>query len=362
MATIFTTPGHIPLDAFTQFAVHHKPKTDNPIGHFGTGLKYAVAIILRNGGKFRMWVGGVEYEFYTHDTEFRGQSIETIRMRKKNGLGKWLKSFKLPFTTDLGKNWGLWQAYRELLSNTLDEKGYAAKGTDPSSYAGDRNTVIVVECEGFDEAQDGVYLPHDLQDYGHSFEAPDVISERVDVWHRPSKYIYFKGIRVHELPIPSYFTYNFKSGITLSEDRSIMNQYDALAEVAKVLDTMDIDTLMSLFDDEETRWFEAHELSYYNLINTRGSMRTVAERIKPGMGGYYVRSLVSSLAPSEPSKWNFDEWFDFNEIYEFVTQPPEETKVFERFIQFVLDEGSLIDKIRSHAEGIGDDLPEDLQP
>ena len=48
MATVhFITPTDLPLDAFTTFGVNHKPNTDSPIGYFGTGLKYVVAIVAR---------------------------------------------------------------------------------------------------------------------------------------------------------------------------------------------------------------------------------------------------------------------------------------------------------------------------
>ena len=46
---------------------------------------------------------------------------------------------QLPFTTELGKNWEVWQAYRELHSNTLDESGVI---TDKKVH---NDTVIEVE-------------------------------------------------------------------------------------------------------------------------------------------------------------------------------------------------------------------------
>lgn len=367
MPTIFITPGLIPLDAFTQFAVHAKPNSDNPIGHFGTGLKYAVAIILRHHGSFKMWVGGTEYQFYTHKTEFRGTDITNIRMRKRHGpLAKW-RSTKLPFTVDLGKNWGLWQAYRELLSNTLDEGGDVIKGeVSGDTYAKKGTTVIEIDCRGFPEAQKDVWLPHALTEEGKNPETPDIVASGVKVWRRPSKYLYYKGIRVHELPIPSYFTYDFTSGITLSEDRSIMNQYSALSTIAETLDTLDFEILKGLFEDKENRWFEAHELSFFGLTQTRGSMRLVAEAYGSG-GGYYLRSFVSALEEhNKKENHNFDVYLTSAEVHEFVMSwqngDVEDTELVSLFKNWLLSEATdALEYVRETAEEHGEQLPLDLE-
>lgn len=366
MPTVFVTPGHIPLDAFTQFAVHAKPNSDNPIGHFGTGLKYAVAIVLRHGGKFRMWVGETEYEFYTHSTKFRGKDIETIRLRKRHGLGRW-RSIKLPFTVDLGKNWGLWQAYRELLTNTIDEGGQSYR----TSNSGDigphpEKTIIEIECRGFDDAGKDIWLPEALKLDGENPDKPDIVCEHLDVWRRPSKYIYYKGVRVHELPIPSYFTYNFKEGVVLSEDRTIMNQYAMLEQIARWIDSMDFEALRNLFGDEENRWFEAHELSYYSVTNTGGSMQMVAETFGGSGGGYYIRALASAITPSDKKLFNLDMWFDRDVIYAFIMSwqngDVEDTEFIRMFKNWVTDdEPVLLDYIRNRAVDHGDQLPFDLE-
>ena len=79
----FVTPGAFPLDAFTTFGTNVKPNTTTPIGHFGTGLKYAVAIALRLGGSVTLYTGGAEYGFYLEKKEFRGKVFNTVRMRSR---------------------------------------------------------------------------------------------------------------------------------------------------------------------------------------------------------------------------------------------------------------------------------------
>ena len=367
MPTIFVTPGLIPLDAFTQFAVHAKPNSDNPIGHFGTGLKYAVAIILRHHGSFKMWVGETEYQFYTHETKFRGTDITSIRMRKRYGpLAKW-RSTKLPFTVDLGKNWGLWQAYRELLSNTLDEGGRGIYGSNihGDDYAGDNTTVIEIDCRDFREAQAGVYLPHEMIDTGHVWEAPDHITGSLQIWKRPSKFIYYKGVRVFELPTESWFTYNFTDKVMLSEDRSLMNQYSVFQDIARALDGMSFDDVVAPFDSDR-QWFETHHLSFFGLEETRGTIRRVA--LSHGdRGGYYLSSLSASIkVDPKDERHNFDVYLSGADVYEFVMSwqngDVEDTEVVRLFKDWLTSENSSALKfVRDQAKMDEEQLPFELE-
>ena len=98
--------------SITTFGINAK-NNDSAIGYFGTGLKYAIAIILREGCKIAINSCGNSYKFSLKEQTIRGKSFSVICMNG-NPLG---------FTTELGKNWELWMAYRELHCNTLDEGG-----------------------------------------------------------------------------------------------------------------------------------------------------------------------------------------------------------------------------------------------
>lgn len=148
---IFQNQGLIPIDAFTTFGINAKPNSDNPIGYFGTGLKYAVAVTLRLGGTFRLFRGIEEYEFYLKEKDFRGKSFQTVRMRKRKSLMARWSYDKLPFTTELGKNWKPWMAIRELESNTRDENGHSCLFHEHDDPHPDY-TMIIIECPEMEEA------------------------------------------------------------------------------------------------------------------------------------------------------------------------------------------------------------------
>jgi hypothetical protein len=270
----FRTPGSIPIDAFTIMGVNVKIG-DNPIGRFGTGLKYAVATILRAGGIIRLFVEDVEWEFYLSKKEFRGTEFQQVRMRKKNGLGKWVSSRALPFTTQLGRDWKLWQAYRELESNTRDEGGsthiFETDPIDPDPMTGlepepeeitrpKYGTVIEVECSDFAETieREAVFL--DTERLERVFKSP-----MVDIYDAPSNHLYYRGIRVYTLRYPSLFTYDFGAGqVTLTEDRTMGNVWSCMWNLAHIIqnsveDSRVLDRILSKTDMAS---FENYELNF----------------------------------------------------------------------------------------------------
>ncbi len=113
----FSNPGKIDIRLITTLGVNVK-ESDNPIGYFGTGLKYAIAVLLREKQKVEIWSGTERIAFEIRPDTVRGKSFGFI----------WLGTARSPwqclgFTTELGKNWTLENAYRELYSNCMDEGG-----------------------------------------------------------------------------------------------------------------------------------------------------------------------------------------------------------------------------------------------
>lgn len=228
MSIVHSTPGLLDIRAITTFGLHAKPGSTTPIGKFGTGLKYAIATLLRLGCRIQLFIGDVEYEFYTKKSDFRGSEFEQVYMKKRRGiLSKW-QSVELPFTIDHGKFWVAWQAFRELHSNTLDEGGetYSVdKGTD-GLYTSDR-TIFVITGEAYEKAyhdRDEIFLPESLTKREGN--------ETVQVFNNPSNYLYWRGIRVMDLEKPSVYTYNLLSDLELTEDRTLKYMFQAQSLIA----------------------------------------------------------------------------------------------------------------------------------
>jgi hypothetical protein len=215
----FRTPGLIPLESFTTFGVNVKPMTTSPFGYFGTGLKYAIAVALRFGCRIVLWRGQTRYEFFVSKQDFRGKDFNFVRMKRQTQrLLELRRAFyeKLPFTTELGRNWELWQAFRELETNTRDEGGstYLLERAPVSHEFYPNETLILVEGDRFVD---------EFLDMGkHFLEGGKTLREDEDIQiiDRPSKHIYYRGVRIMDLKDEAEFTYNILRHVDLTEDRT----------------------------------------------------------------------------------------------------------------------------------------------
>lgn len=296
----FRTPGTIPLEAFTLMGINVKT-SDHPIGRFGTGLKYAVAVILREGGIVRVFRGGVEHEFFLRKLTFRGEEFRQIGMRRRHGLGHWLRPVRLPFTTQLGRDWKLWQAYRELESNTRDEGGETVLTDSPLENGPGGGTVIEVDCRGFSRAieEEGVFL--DTDQIERVFRSP-----KVDIYDAPSRYLYCRGIRVYELRYPSLFTYDLgRDAVTLTEDRTIANVWSVMWDLARTIqhDVEDDRVLDRILEKSDTASFENYELNFSSDGSEifRERVRYLGGLGRLGRSGSIYVSQLSRPPEPEPS-------------------------------------------------------------
>lgn len=296
---VFKTPGVLPIDACTTFGINHKPNSTNPFGYFGTGLKYAIAVILRLGGKITLVSNEIEYEFYVSPKEFRGKEFGQVRMKKRKGLlSKWQYD-NLPFTTELGKNWHPWMAFRELESNTRDEGGTTFKADEGYSVeamkgAGTlrRFSYLLVECPQIEAELDGdTFLNYHLgEDAPVPVHNGANLTSKLTIYEKPSKYIYYRGVRVHEMQNPARLTYDLSDGaVELSEDRSIRNVYAVFRRIAGVIQTQiaDEELLEAILtpDSDESRHFETDDLDYDAYeYSTSSVFKSLARRL--GLRGF----------------------------------------------------------------------------
>ena len=221
-SVVFSTPGLIPIEAFTTFGMSAKPESTNPFGKFGTGLKIAVAVCLRYRQEVIVWRGKDKYTFFTQDKDFRGKQFQKVRMKRewKNLDKLYKKPFSrsyhdLPFTTELGKHWELWQAFREFQTNTMDENGWTCTVDRPGENDDTDITRIQVTGSKFVD---------EYHDRNRNFLEDGLTvregSDRIQVIDKPSSHIYFRGVRVHDLKEEAMYTYNFLMDVELTEDRT----------------------------------------------------------------------------------------------------------------------------------------------
>ncbi len=210
---VFQNPGRIEPGAFTIIGAHAKPNSSNPIGHFGTGLKIAIAQVLANNGKITIWSGLQSYRFHTKAGTFRGEPMEEIYCTYPDG-----KVQLLGFTTALGKNWEPWMVFRELESNVRDEDGQSFVTDSRVDRTSDSTTIVV---SGWPELIDAF---GDRNKYFLN-TGPLLVTDDLEIHpYNGHPYFYYHGIKVGEFSIKPSFTYNFTGSYwknMLTEDRTL---------------------------------------------------------------------------------------------------------------------------------------------
>lgn len=214
----FSTPTLLDINMLKFMGVSVK-ETESPIGFFGTGLKYAVAVLLRNGHQFRLYIDGEQYQFRTANKLFRGQEHQIIVMTEPSGA-----ELELPFTLNYGRTWEVWMAYRELVSNTLDEGGTVSPTDAVPDSTG--KTVILVEGAEIEECQ---------REHYKYFLCRDKVGEIYDsvAVHRnkTSEGIFYRGVRVATLNSTARFAYEVTGHRDLTEDRTLKNPGSLFADI-----------------------------------------------------------------------------------------------------------------------------------
>lgn len=225
----FFNPGEIDPRLISTMGCNVK-ESDSPIGFFGTGLKYALAVLARENHECVIWSGTQRYELFPQTELMRGKEFQVCYLKTADE-----SLLPLGFTTELGKQWTLQNAYRELYCNAKDEGG--------SSFADELSpavgtTVIAVTGEKFHRIhtdERGEFL---LEFSGKRklFELAGVGA----IYEGTGKQIFYKGVAVGgHYEGPAKFTYALEDGIVLSEDRQIKEEVWARQKCCAILSACD---------------------------------------------------------------------------------------------------------------------------
>lgn len=211
MNIIFSNLGEIDVRLITTLGINVK-QSNSPIGYFGTGLKYGIAVCLREGCEVEILSGLDKHKFYVEQDTIRGKAFGFIMMQTiRQGIHA-ESPHRLGFTTELGKNWKLWMAYREFYCNAKDEGGDVSLGEKPLASS-DQTHVIVTGAAFLRE--------HHQRSAWLLSGTPLLVMPGLEVYNHPARTIFYKGIKVSELPREALYTYNILSEERLSEDRTL---------------------------------------------------------------------------------------------------------------------------------------------
>lgn len=241
MTIIFQNPGLIDLRAVAVMGLNAK-ETKNPIGQFGTGLKYSIAVLLRSGCKVSIFQGLQEYYFTTRKEKFRGKDFDFVFMRRgdQQGSAAIFSEKALGFTLELGKHWEPWMAIRELESNCRDENGRSF--SDDYQLAPDITTIRV-------EGAVAEVAYKSLRDIFISSK-PIWANARIEI-HRAEnpeqlQWLHYRNVRCQKLEKPSLFRYNILEEQVLTEDRTFKYSWTGSGVMPHVGECTNEDTIRAI--------------------------------------------------------------------------------------------------------------------
>lgn len=262
---VFENPGVLDIRALTVMGLHAKPGNDNAYGEFGTGLKYAMAVLARHKAYVRIQTGnGDEYIIQSGVTSFRDRDFNELRLVHVGTT----KPIVLPYTTIYGKNWKLWQVLRELECNARDEGGSIKFADNYSELEPEDNTVrIIVDCDEFyrtvQEERPSMFFNSDdstLVTNSEHYTGPVVVAAK------PSNYLYAQGLRVYDLSYASVFTYNMTTRVSLTEDRTLMYYFNYANDVAQwLMKGASYEQIIKVLSEEGS--YEWNSVSDYIALN-----------------------------------------------------------------------------------------------
>jgi hypothetical protein len=227
----FNTPTKLSIIDISSMGDSSKRNDKNTLGQFDSGLKYSIALILRNNIKLNVSVfsEGLLENYFTFSTkiisdESTKKSKELIVVTDING-----KDTITSFAKNLGYNWETYMILRELWSNMLDEGGNVTENEENGIL--EEGTIITLE---FDEKNDFFSIWQNRHLYINQSKPLYEVSSSVECLRNTENYlrIYKQNILVYEnKERPSRFAWNIKFG-DIDERRILSNVYSIEQNIA----------------------------------------------------------------------------------------------------------------------------------
>lgn len=257
MTVYFANKEPIDINAIAVMGVSVKTGK-NPIGFFGTGLKFSIATLLRSGCGIELVRDGESIRFTSQEETIRGETFDRVMMSDE----------KLGFTTMLGRNWEPWQAYRELYCNAKDEDGVIASELPE----GDFGTIFKVTGEAIEKA-------HRERDRIFLSTAPLFSTETASIHPGHTHHGYYRGVRAHKIQQHCLYTYNVLGALELTEDRTIKHSFIFDSRVASLIPKIEDEGMLERILLAEAGTFE-HQLSYSQDVTPSLAFMDVCFRLR----------------------------------------------------------------------------------
>lgn len=271
--------GEICESAFVLMGASSKRGDDTKIGFFGTGIKYAIATMVREGIPVQIYSGKKEITIQKATEQMRGRDYETLIIGGR----------QTSITTEMGAKWKVWQAIREIYCNALDEASVQVEVVD-ACVPEEGTTCFFVGVKN--DVQDVINA---WDDY-FSFNRTDAIlkTKEFKVYSGRGKMrIYRKGICCYESEQPSMYHYDLDD-VEINESRLIDSPYMAFHQITtlwqKYATTEMIRRLVDHANSDEWEskmsWTRFHDFNQ-SWLDVVGGRKIVPREVS----GYFVDEI-----------------------------------------------------------------------
>lgn len=228
---LFINDGEIPVNAFKLLGASSKRGDSSKIGFYGTGLKYAIALMLREDIPFKIYSGKSEIKIGKRSTKFLDQKIDVMTV---NGE-------KTSITLDAGIDWEPWFAIREVYSNTIDEGGSMKVGAEIEPEATKTKIYIDLTSEKLKDIFDN---------WNDFFTTSRIIQEKLaggnilpKLPSNPYFTVFRKGIRAYHNKSHSLFDYDLRD-LEINESRVAKYSWETEQGASKLLAKASLETIL----------------------------------------------------------------------------------------------------------------------
>jgi len=252
MDIVFKNKGILSLVDITTMGDSSKRDDPGKIGEFDSGLKYAIAILYRNGIKVTILSGGKEYIFDT----------TTISPDHKTKEVLTVNDTPTAFSPQLGHNWKLWMAYRELYSNCIDEDGFVEFSDFEKESVLEEETAVVIHSCDFNESMRSNWHKYFINNRDCIYKDNYVKMYENDAEDKHLR-LYKNGIMVYEnIDARSQYLYDYSNASI--DERRVLNDKNSFENKVSdlIMECKDINVISEFISGKIEKSFESN-LSYY---------------------------------------------------------------------------------------------------
>jgi hypothetical protein len=290
--------GVIDEKSLTLFGASTKRGDNSKIGFFGSGLKYAIAVLLREKIDFKIFSGLEEIKISTVKEKFRDEEFDVIEVNDK----------KTNFTTQMGPEWLPWFSIREIYCNALDEVGAKIGVANKAKGELGKTNIYVTFDEKISEIFNnwGNYFSEKREDLIQDIAATKndyMVKGYTKLFIGSEDFIvYRKGVQCYfKKGIKSLYHYDL-SWIEINESRVIKNTFDIDYHMPKALENASVEVAKNILEnyegcaEEDFRWDNC-DFSENWLTALEGR-----KLVRKDIAGYFIDEITRGNCIILPNK------------------------------------------------------------